>query len=65
LGFAIGSSSDSQCLPGEEAGFLDHDQKILNEAGLGSRVDRWLALEAANAEKAIEITPEQAFAPLT
>ena len=35
-------------------------QKILNEAGLGSRVDRWLALETANAEKAIEISPEQA-----
>ena len=35
-------------------------QKILNDNGLGTRVDRWLALEAANAEKAIEITPEQA-----
>ena len=35
-------------------------QKILNDNGLGSRVDRWLALEKANAEKAIEITPEQA-----
>jgi transposase InsO family protein len=35
-------------------------QKILNEAGLGSRIDRWLALETANAERAIEITPEQA-----
>ena len=35
-------------------------QKILNENGLGTRVDRWLALEKANANKVIEITPEQA-----
>lgn len=35
-------------------------QKILNERGLGTRVDRWLALEQANADRAIEITPEQA-----
>jgi transposase InsO family protein len=28
--------------------------------GLGTRIDRWLALEKANAEKAIEITSEQA-----
>ncbi len=35
-------------------------QKILNENGLGTRVDRWLALEKANADKVIEITPEQA-----
>ena len=35
-------------------------QKILNDHGLGTRIDRWLALEKANAEKAIEITPEQA-----
>jgi transposase InsO family protein len=35
-------------------------QKILNDHGLGTRIDRWLALEQANAEKAIEITPEQA-----
>ena len=35
-------------------------QKILNENSLGTRVDRWLALEKANAEKVIEITPEQA-----
>ena len=35
-------------------------QKILNERGLGTRVDRWLALEKANAERAIEITSEQA-----
>jgi transposase InsO family protein len=35
-------------------------QKILNENGLGTRVERWLALEKANAEKPIEITPEQA-----
>ena len=35
-------------------------QKILNENGLGARLDRWLALEKANAERAVEITPEQA-----
>lgn len=35
-------------------------QKILNDHGLGSRYDRWLALEEANAGKAIEITSEQA-----
>ena len=35
-------------------------QKILNDSGLGTRIDRWLALETANAGKAIEITPEQA-----
>ncbi|GAB5374623.1 MAG: hypothetical protein AcusKO_10850 [Acuticoccus sp.] len=35
-------------------------QKILNENGLGTRVDRWLALEKTNAEKVVEITPEQA-----
>ena len=35
-------------------------QKILNENGLGTRVDRWLALEKANADKVVEITPEQA-----
>ena len=35
-------------------------QKILNDNGLGTRIDRWLALETANAGKAIEITPEQA-----
>ncbi len=35
-------------------------QKILNEHGLGTKIDRWLALEAQNAEKVIEITPEQA-----
>jgi len=35
-------------------------QKILNDNGLGTRVERWLALEQANAEKAIDITPEQA-----
>jgi transposase InsO family protein len=34
-------------------------QKILNGQGLGTRVDRWLALETANARKAVEITPEQ------
>jgi len=35
-------------------------QKILNEAGLGSRYDRWLALEEKNAARAIELTAEQA-----
>ncbi len=35
-------------------------QKILNDAGLGTRYDRWLALEEQNAEKAIELTAEQA-----
>ncbi len=35
-------------------------QKILNDSGLGTRVERWLALETTNAEKAIEITAEQA-----
>lgn len=35
-------------------------QKILNDNGLGTKVERWLAREAKNAEKAIEITPEQA-----
>ncbi len=34
-------------------------QKILNDHGLGTRIDRWLALETANAGKAIEITAEQ------
>ena len=29
-------------------------QKILNENGLGTKVERWLALEQQNAEKAIE-----------
>jgi transposase InsO family protein len=35
-------------------------QKILNDKGLGTRHERWLALERANAEQAIELTPEQA-----
>src|SRR4249919_851645 len=35
-------------------------QKILNDNGLGTRIERWLALETANAGKAIEITAEQA-----
>ena len=35
-------------------------QKHLNDSGLGTRVDRWLALERQNAGKAIEITAEQA-----
>ena len=35
-------------------------QKILNDNGLGTKIDRWLALEQQNAEQAIEISPEQA-----
>ncbi|WP_267931636.1 DDE-type integrase/transposase/recombinase, partial [Cereibacter sphaeroides] len=35
-------------------------QKILNENRLGRKSDRWLALEQANADKRIELTPEQA-----
>ncbi len=35
-------------------------QKLLNENGLGTRIERWLALEEANAGRAIDITPEQA-----
>lgn len=35
-------------------------QKILNEAGLGTRYDRWLKLEEQLAGKAIEISAEQA-----
>lgn len=35
-------------------------QKILNDNGLGTKIERWLALEAKNAEKVIEITAEQA-----
>ena len=35
-------------------------QKILNDKGLGTRHERWLALERENAEQAIELTPEQA-----
>jgi len=34
-------------------------QKILNEHGLGTRHDRWLALEKKNAETPIELTAEQ------
>ncbi|MCC7015582.1 MAG: IS481 family transposase [Rhodospirillales bacterium] len=34
-------------------------QKILNERELGTRESRWLALERQNAERAIELTPEQ------
>src|SRR3712207_2771883 len=34
-------------------------QKILNDKGLGTRHERWLALERRNAEQAIELTPEQ------
>jgi transposase InsO family protein len=35
-------------------------QKILNDKGLGTRHERWLALERTNAERAIELSPEQA-----
>ena len=35
-------------------------QKVLNDRGLGARHERWLALERQNAERAIELAPEQA-----
>jgi transposase InsO family protein len=35
-------------------------QKILNDKGLGTRHERWLALERNHADQAIELTPEQA-----
>jgi Homeodomain-like domain len=35
-------------------------QKILDDQGLGTRHERWLALERQNAEQAIELSPEQA-----
>jgi len=35
-------------------------QKILHEHGLGTKIDRWLALEQQTAEKVVEITSEQA-----
>ena len=35
-------------------------QKILNDNGLGSKYDRWLALEQQNTAKKIELTGEQA-----
>jgi transposase InsO family protein len=35
-------------------------QKILNDKGLGTRHERWLALERKNADRVIELTPEQA-----
>ena len=34
-------------------------QKILNDKGLGTRHERWLALERQNADAAIELSPEQ------
>ena len=34
-------------------------QKILNDKGLGTRHERWLALERRNAEAVIELSPEQ------
>jgi transposase InsO family protein len=34
-------------------------QKILNDKGLGTRHERWLALERRNAEEVIELSPEQ------
>lgn len=38
-------------------------QKILNHSGLGTLLERWLALEAKNADQAIAISPEQAAFP--
>jgi transposase len=35
-------------------------QKLLNDRGLGTRHERWLALERRNAERAVELSPEQA-----
>ena len=35
-------------------------QKILNDKGLGSRHERWLAPERKTADRAIELSPEQA-----
>ena len=35
-------------------------QKILNDAGLGTKYDRWLALEESNAGQAINLSAEQA-----
>lgn len=35
-------------------------QKILNDNGLGTRQERWLALEKGNADTALELTAEQA-----
>jgi transposase InsO family protein len=35
-------------------------QKLLNDRGLGTRHERWLALERQNAEQIIELSPEQA-----
>jgi transposase InsO family protein len=35
-------------------------QKILNDKGLGTRHERWLALERENADQVIELSPEQA-----
>jgi len=35
-------------------------QKILNDKGLGTRHERWLALERQNAEQVIELSAEQA-----
>ena len=34
-------------------------QKILNDQGLGTRHERWLALERQNADQVIELSPEQ------
>jgi transposase InsO family protein len=35
-------------------------QKILNDQGLGTRHERWLALEQRNADQALELSPAQA-----
>jgi transposase InsO family protein len=34
-------------------------QKILNDKGLGTRHERWLALERRNAQEPVELSPEQ------
>jgi hypothetical protein len=38
-------------------------QKILNDKGLGTRHERWLTLERRNADRAIELSAEQAARP--
>jgi hypothetical protein len=41
-------------------GVGDHHPENLNDKSLGTRHERWRALERENAERAIELTPEQA-----
>ncbi len=38
-------------------------EKLLNDNGLGTRIERWLALEEAYAGRAIDIPPERAAFP--